>query len=69
MAKKLVRNAICCNECGDVIESKSRHDFVECSCGRVAVDGGLDYQLRVYADGPDDFTELSEFVAALRKQD
>ena len=62
MTKKLIRNAIRCNNCGDVIESKSRHDFAECSCGRVAVDGGLDYQRRVYANGPEDFTELSEFV-------
>lgn len=28
--KKLVRNRIKCNLCGDVIESKHRYDFVTC---------------------------------------
>lgn len=32
-----------CKHCGDVIKSKHRHDFVWCSCGKVAVDGGNDY--------------------------
>lgn len=32
-----------CLECGDVIESKHRHDFVLCSCGNAFVDGGSDY--------------------------
>lgn len=32
-----------CTKCNDVIESKHRHDFVRCSCGAVAVDGGDDY--------------------------
>ena len=31
-----------CKKCGDVIQSKSRHDFVECKCGNF-VDGGDDY--------------------------
>ena len=35
-----------CKRCGDVIESKWLHNYVRCSCGRVAVDGGNDY-LRV----------------------
>ena len=34
------------NCCGDVVESKHRHDFVTCSCGESFVDGGNDY-LRV----------------------
>lgn len=37
------RNAIRCKKCGDIIESKSVHDFVECSCGACFVDGGTDY--------------------------
>lgn len=40
------RNRILCNKCLDVIESKSRHDFIWCSCGSVAVDGGMDYMKR-----------------------
>ena len=29
-----------CARCGDIIESKSQHDFVSCSCGAIYVDGG-----------------------------
>lgn len=32
-----------CKLCGDVIESKHRHDFVWCSCQSCFVDGGDDY--------------------------
>lgn len=32
-----------CLRCGDIIESKWLHDFVSCSCGKVAVDGGDQY--------------------------
>ena len=38
--RKIIRNAIRCNHCGDVIESTYRHEYVPCSCGQVAVDGG-----------------------------
>ena len=57
--RKIKRNAIKCNPCGDVIESRSCHDFVTCSCGECAVDGGLDY-LRRMGDGGD-FEELAEY--------
>ncbi len=36
-------NAIKCLNCGDVIYSRSRHDFHWCSCKSCAVDGGFDY--------------------------
>jgi hypothetical protein len=29
-----------CTECGDVIQSMYRHDFVKCSCRETFVDGG-----------------------------
>lgn len=32
-----------CPECGVVIYSRARHDYRECPCGCVAVDGGMDY--------------------------
>lgn len=35
-----------CRNCGQIIESKYKHDFVTCSCGETSVDGGCDY-LRV----------------------
>jgi len=43
----LIRNKAECTECGDVVESKHRHDMVWCSCGQMAVDGGLAYLRRV----------------------
>lgn len=36
-----VRHAMRCKLCDDVVESKSLHDFKECACGAVAVDGGV----------------------------
>lgn len=59
----ILRNAIKCNECNAVIESRHRHDFVRCSCPTgslfsCAVDGGRDYLKRV---GGGDWEEMSEF--------
>lgn len=45
----LVQNQIKCLSCGDMIWSAHRHDFKRCKCGKVAVDGGLDYRRRVFA--------------------
>ncbi len=56
--QRILVNRIKCNKCGDIIESKSRHDFVTCSCGAVSVDGGYDYLRRV--GNPEDYTDLSE---------
>jgi len=55
---KITRNAIMCNKCGDIIESRHRHDFVWCKCKSVAVDGGRAYLRRVGNAG--DWHELSE---------
>ena len=55
----IVKNAIRCKHCGDIIKSTYRHDFKFCSCHRCAVDGGLDYLRR--CGGPDDWEDLSEF--------
>jgi hypothetical protein len=59
--KKLKRNAIKCNHCGDVIESTHIHDFKWCSCKTVAVDGGKQYIKRCFVNSPNDFEELSEW--------
>lgn len=48
--RKLTRNAAKCLLCGDVIESKSVHNYVTCSCGNVSVDGGLDYAKRCFKE-------------------
>ena len=57
---KIVKNAIKCNFCGDVIESTHVHDFKWYSCGKVAVDGGHDYLRRCGDLGS--FTDLSEVI-------
>ncbi len=60
---KIIRNAIKCNHCGDVIESTHRHNFVTCSCGCCSVDGGLDYLRRCFKNSQEeDFIDLSETV-------
>jgi ribosomal protein S27AE len=59
MADKIIRNAARCKKCGDVIESKHRHDFVSCKCGAIAVDGGTDYIRWVFNDR-DDIEDLCE---------
>lgn len=46
----MTRNAVRCLDCGTVIESRHRHDFVTCECGRVSVDGGRDYRRVVFTD-------------------
>ena len=59
--QKIIRNCIQCTHCGEIIESKHRHDFVTCRCGTCSVDGGLDYTRRTYKNSRDDFIELTEY--------
>ena len=40
---KIIRNRARCRCCDDIIESKGRHDFVQCSCEAIFVDGGTVY--------------------------
>lgn len=42
----IIKNAVQCKKCGDIIESTNVHDFVTCSCGACSVDGGHDYLRR-----------------------
>lgn len=57
---KIIKNAIQCKKCGDIIESKSVHDFVTCSCGACSVDGGHEYLRR--CGNMEDIIELSEIM-------
>ena len=45
--RKILVNKIKCKKCGDIIDSKSVHDFKFCKCESVAVDGGHDYLRRL----------------------
>lgn len=58
----IIRNAIKCKLCEDIIESKHRHDFVSCKCGSVSVDGGTDY-LKRCGEYFEDMTELKVWYA------
>ena len=44
---KILSNRVKCLSCEDIIYSAHRHDYVKCSCGNVAVDGGMSYLRRV----------------------
>ena len=68
-------NRIRCVACGDIVESKYRHDFKWCSCGTVYADGGKDYQ-RIGGDADkievwvsDRFIPLKELVGDLEYND
>jgi hypothetical protein len=43
-----MRNRAKCKLCGSVIESVKPSDYVNCSCGEIAVDGGTDYYKVAY---------------------
>lgn len=56
---RLIRNRCKCKKCGDIIESKSVHDFVRCKCGAIFTDGGTDY---IHRGGKlDDIEEMDEW--------
>lgn len=66
----ILRNAIKCDNCRTVIESRHAHDFVWCRCPedsmfRCAVDGGLQYLKRV---GSGNWEDLSEVVDTTRER-
>ena len=63
---KIECNKIKCKKCGDIIESKTRHDFKRCTCKSVAVDGGHDYLRRI--GNKEDIEDLS-FIRKLVKID
>ena len=62
--RKIIKNAMRCMLCGDIIESTDRHNYVECKCGACAVDGGHDYLKRSFSGAsPEEcYEDLSEVV-------
>lgn len=47
---KILRNMAECAQCHDFVESTHVHDFQQCSCGAIAVDGGHEYLRRSAKD-------------------
>ncbi len=67
------KNAAQCSYCGDIIESKHRHDWVSCSCWDdpvcegesvryhgIYVDGGKSYVRHGWSN-PDEYENLTEW--------
>ena len=45
LIKVLTKNSVKCLVCNTILESKYRHNYVQCSCpNETACDGGLEYQ-------------------------
>jgi len=55
----ILHNRIRCKKCGQILESKHRHDFAACPCGTFT-DGGTDY-IRWGGTSLDDIEDLCEF--------
>lgn len=47
---KIIENKAQCLICGEIIESKTVHDYKECSCKSLAVDGGKEYLKRNFKE-------------------
>ena len=65
--KRIIKNAIQCKRCGDIIESTERHMYVECRCGSCAVDGGHDYLRRSFKE-PGCYIDLSISESTVQKE-
>lgn len=63
----ILQNAAKCNKCKDEIWSANRHDYRECQCGSIAVDGGLAYLRRVGSS--EDFDDRSIIVPEAMKNE
>lgn len=53
----ILSNQVRCNQCGDEPFSANTHDYRTCSCGNIAVDGGMSYLRRV--GGENGYTDMS----------
>lgn len=56
----IIKNSMQCLICEDIVESKSVHDYQQCKCGNLFVDGGLSY-IRWGAQNPFKVKDLCEF--------
>lgn len=60
------QNAVLCKKCDEVIYSKNRHDFHECSCRSVNVDGGRDYfKVGYYPDSIYEYVTIDFFTGEI----
>jgi hypothetical protein len=64
----LLRSQLECPRCHDIVASIHRHDFQQCSCGGIFLDGGRDYmrcggESLVVEDGSIQHMDRSLFIA------
>jgi hypothetical protein len=48
-----IRHAVQCRKCLETIESLHPHDFKQCSCGAIGIDGGIEEGNRIIGDKAD----------------
>lgn len=60
----IIANKCQCRKCGDIIESKHRHDFVSCKCGAIFTDGGKSYIRR----GATDFSDIIDMSESYEEE-
>lgn len=63
--RRIIKNKAECRLCGDIIESKTRHDFVTCKCSEISVDGGTDY-IKRSARHMNNAIDRSEYISMPR---
>jgi hypothetical protein len=61
----MVRHAIQCKLCSDTLDSKHERDYKVCSCGKVAIDGGISDGNRIIGN-PSDIKNVSMYRASIR---
>jgi len=61
------RHAVKCKKCSETIESLYVHDFKYCSCGAVAVDGGIEDGNRIIGN-PSDIDDRRMYCATIYKK-
>ncbi len=54
-----MKNRAKCRLCQSLIESFHVHDYVECKCGEIAIDGGNDYFKAVFKN-PENFLRVDD---------
>lgn len=54
-----MRNRAKCKNCDSILESFTLYDYVECSCGGIAIDGGS-YRLNAYARNWENFLRIDD---------
>ena len=60
-------HALYCKKCKDTIQSKHPHDFKQCSCGAIGIDGGISAGNRVLGD-LSDMESRSMYCATIDKK-